>query len=97
MPLLSQAGPDVLLTLRVQPRAARDEVTGRRGEALHVRLSAPPVGGAANASCLAVLADLLAVPRTRLRLVAGPRSRTKTVRIAGATVAGVAARLAPHL
>ena len=97
MPLLRQAGPDVLLTVHVQPRAARDEVTGRRGEALHLRLTAPPVGGAANAACLTLLAQLLAVPKARLRLVAGPRSRTKVIRISEATVAEVAARLTPHL
>ena len=97
MPLLRQAGPDVLLTVHVQPRAARDEVAGRRGEALRLHLAAPPVAGAANAACLTLLADLLAVPKTRLRLVAGPRSRTKVIRIAGMTVAAAAARLAPHL
>jgi uncharacterized protein (TIGR00251 family) len=97
MPLLRQAGPDVLLTVHVQPRAARDEVAGRRGEALHLRLTAPPVGGAANAACLTLLAQLLAVPKARLRLVAGPRSRAKVIRIAEATVAEVAARLTPHL
>ncbi len=97
MPLLRQAGPDVLLTVHVQPRAARDEVAGRRGEALHLRLAAPPVAGAANAACLTLLAHLLAVPKARLRLVAGPRSRTKVIRIAEATVAAVAARLSPHL
>lgn len=97
MPLLTQAGPDVLLAVRVQPRAARDEVAGRRGETLSLRLTAPPVGGAANAACLAFLADLLAVPRRRLRLVAGLQSRTKTIRIADATVARVAARLAPYV
>lgn len=97
MPLLRQAGPDVLLTVHVQPRAPRDEVAGRRGEALRLRLAAPPVAGAANAACLALLADLLTVPKGRLRLVAGPRSRTKVIRIAETTVAAVAARLAPHL
>lgn len=97
MPLLRQAGPDVLLTVHVQPRAARDEIAGRRGEALRLRLAAPPVAGAANAACLTLLADLLTVPKARLRLVAGPRSRTKVIRIAETTVAAVAARLAPHL
>jgi uncharacterized protein YggU (UPF0235/DUF167 family) len=55
------------------------------------------VAGAANAACLTLLADLLTVPKARLRLVAGPHSRTKVIRIAETTVAAVAARLAPHL
>jgi uncharacterized protein (TIGR00251 family) len=97
MPLLRQAGPDVLLTIHVQPRAGRDEVAGRRGEALHLRLVAPPIGGAANAACLTFLADILDLPKARLSLVAGPRSRSKVIRIAEMTVAAVADRLAPHL
>lgn len=97
MPLLRQAGPDVLLTVHVQPRAGRDEVAGRRGEALHLRLVAPPVSGAANAACLTFLADLLDLPKARLSLVVGLRSRSKVIRIAEMTVVVVANRLAPNL
>lgn len=97
MPLLRQAGPDVLLTVRVQPRAGRDQVAGCRGEALHLRLVAPPIGGAANAACLTFLANLLDLPKSRLSLVTGPRSRNKVIRIAEMTVAVVGDRLAPHL
>jgi uncharacterized protein YggU (UPF0235/DUF167 family) len=55
------------------------------------------MGGAANAACLTFLADILDLPKARLSLVAGPRSRSKVIRIAEMTVAAVADRLAPHL
>jgi uncharacterized protein (TIGR00251 family) len=81
------------LTLRVQPRAARDEVAGRHGEAIRVRLAAPPVDGAANEALIRFLADRLALPRAALRLVRGQVGRDKIVDVAGLPPEQVARRL----
>jgi uncharacterized protein (TIGR00251 family) len=71
----------LILALHVQPGAARTEVAGMHGDALKVRLAAPPVDGKANATLLRFLADAFAVPLRRVTLVRGETSRQKTVRI----------------
>ena len=78
-------GPHVTLSLRVQPRASRNAVVGWTGDTLNIRLTAPPVEGAANAACLAFLADLLDLPQSQLEILRGARSRTKVIRISGLT------------
>lgn len=87
----------VRLTLRVQPRAARDRVVGPHGGALKVQVTAPPVDGAANRAVLAVLADWLAVPRRTLRLVQGEAGRDKVVEVAAQDPAALAKRIAALL
>lgn len=72
------------LTIRVQPRASRTELAGLHGDAIRIRLQAPPVDGAANDALIAFLAEYLGVPRRQIRLVAGLSSRTKVVEIEGA-------------
>jgi uncharacterized protein (TIGR00251 family) len=71
----------VRLTIRVQPRAARDEVAGRHGDAVRIRLRARPVDGAANEALVDFLAAELSVARRHVRIVAGAGSRTKIVEI----------------
>ncbi|MGA7979498.1 MAG: DUF167 family protein [Chromatiaceae bacterium] len=72
---------DLILNLRVQPRAKRDEVLGPQGDHLRVRITAPPVEGKANEHLCRLLADILAVPRSQVVLVAGGRGRLKRLRI----------------
>src|SRR5436309_4461264 len=86
-------GPHVTLSLRVQPRASRNAVVGWSGDTLNIRLTAPPVKGAANAACVAFLADLLDLPPSQLTILRGERSRQKVVRITGLTQDEVHARL----
>jgi hypothetical protein len=73
----------VRFAVRVQPRASRSEVAGVHGDALKVRLTAPPVDGAANAALIELLADLLAVSRNAVRIVAGEHARGKVVEVVG--------------
>lgn len=87
------AQPQGTLSVRVQPRASRNEVAGLVGETLKIRLTAPPVEGAANEACLAFLAKLLDLPPSRLAIIQGDRSRTKLIRITGLTKNEVHARL----
>ena len=86
-------GPHVTLSLRVQPRASRNAVVGWTGDTLNIRLTAPPVEGAANSACLALLADLLSLPQSQLEILRGERSRNKVVQITGLTRDEVRARL----
>lgn len=79
----------VRIRVHVQPRASRTEAAGLHGDALKVRLAAPPVDGAANDALVRWIADELGVPRSAVTLTAGASSRAKTVEVAGADVAEV--------
>jgi len=72
---------ELILDLRIQPRAARDEIVGYLGERLKVRLTAPPVDGKANERLIAFLAEVFAVPKRDVVLLSGESSREKRVRI----------------
>lgn len=89
---MTQDGPDVLLELRVQPRASRTELVARDA-ALTLRLTAPPVEGAANLAARRFLAALLDLPPSRITLERGETARAKRLRIHGANAPDVAARL----
>jgi uncharacterized protein len=82
-----------LLRLRVQPRASIERLDGLRDGYVRLRLTAPPVEGAANTACLAFLAKALGISRAQLHLQAGGKSRDKLVHITGLTPAQVAAAL----
>lgn len=83
----------LVLVVRVIPRAGRSGIAGTRRGALLVRLSAPPVDGAANAELIEVLSDTLDVPRRAVTILSGERSRQKRVRVEGVTPADVEARI----
>ncbi|HEX5217292.1 MAG TPA: DUF167 domain-containing protein [Vicinamibacterales bacterium] len=93
---ITQSGDSVLVTVRVIPRANRSQIAGTRNDALLVRLSAPPVDGAANAALIEVLAAALDVPRRDISLIAGERSRTKRVQVRGLTAEDIKQRLTRH-
>ncbi|MCC7328208.1 MAG: YggU family protein [Burkholderiales bacterium] len=75
----------LVLTLHVQPGAACTETSGRHGDALRLRLRAPPVDGRANAELLRFLADAFDVPLRQVALLRGQTSRRKVVRIVAPT------------
>jgi len=87
------APPQATLAVQIQPRASRNAIAGWVGAALKIRLTAPPVEGAANAACLAFLADLLDLPQSQLEILRGNRSRHKVIRITGLTQEKIHARL----
>ena len=68
--------------VHVQPRSSRNQVVGVHGDALKLKLTAPPVENAANAACVAFLADLLDLPKSVISIIAGHTSRRKTLLIA---------------
>lgn len=71
------------LDVKVVPGASRSEIAGWLGDALKVRVAAPPEGGRANAAVEILIAEALGLPRARVRLVAGTSSPRKTVEITG--------------
>lgn len=71
------------LAVHVQPRAARTEVVGMHGDAVKLRLAAPPVDGAANEELIRYLAERIGVPRRAVRVVAGASARRKVVEVDG--------------
>ena len=73
----------VLFSVRVQPRASKDEVAGEMDGALKIRLQAPAVEDRANEALIAFLAQLLKTPKSAVRILSGERSRTKRVEIRG--------------
>ncbi|HSO06131.1 MAG TPA: DUF167 domain-containing protein [Pelomicrobium sp.] len=76
-------GGRLILTLHVQPGARRTEVVGLHGDALKLRLAAPPVEGKANAELIRFLAAALGVAPRAVTLVAGDASRRKRVAVTG--------------
>lgn len=87
---------DVVIDVRVIPRAKRNEFSGERDGAIVVRLAAAPVEGAANDALVAFLADALGLPRRNFRILGGRQSRTKRIAIAGADLARVRAVALPR-
>jgi uncharacterized protein (TIGR00251 family) len=69
------------LRVRVQPRASRSRLAGRIGEAIKLQVQAPPVEGAANAAVVGLLADILGLPRSAIRIAHGVSGRDKLVEI----------------
>ncbi len=81
-----QEGAGITLTLHVQPGAKKTEVAGLHGDALKIRLAAPPVEGKANAALLAYLAEKFGVPMRNVALKQGESSRRKVVSISGSAI-----------
>jgi uncharacterized protein (TIGR00251 family) len=86
-------GLTATLLLHVVPRARVTALAGRHGDALKIRLAAPPVDGAANDELIRFLAERLAVPRSAITIAAGHTSRRKTVKISGIETAAALAAL----
>src|SRR5689334_23879416 len=91
-PAVRAEGDHLILTVRVTPRAARNAIAAEASRLL-VRLTAPPVDGAANDALLALLAERLHLPRRALTIVRGAASREKLVAVRGLSAAECWARL----
>jgi len=93
VPIITSTPEGVVIDIRVIPRASRAGLAGIRGDALLLRLHAPPVEGAANEEVVEILSKALGVPRRAVTIVAGGRSRLKRVRVEGVSAEFVNARL----
>lgn len=89
-----QPTPDgVLLSLKVQPRASKNEVGEIMGNELKIKVTAPPVDSAANVALIRFLAEVLGCSRAAVQLLRGQTSRHKQVLIQGMTFEEVEGKL----
>lgn len=81
------------LAVHVVPRARRTEFAGLHGQALKIRIAAPPTDGAANAELVRYVADRLGVPRRSVDIAAGMAARDKVLAVEGLSAETIRARL----
>ena len=65
----------------IQPRSSQNKICGLQGESLRIRLTSPPVEGAANKSCIKLLAKQLGIALSQITIVGGQKGRKKIIRI----------------
>ena len=92
---ITESGQGITFRIKVQPGAARNEITGQMDGILKLRVSAPPVDGKANAACVRFLAGLLVVRATSIDIKSGASARTKTITVRGITAEYARAHLDP--
>ena len=95
MSWLTDTPAGAVLSLRIVPRASKNAIQGEHGDALKIRLCAPPVDGAANAALIEFLAEACELPRARVQLLSGQTSRNKRVLLSGCSSSAVRAILNP--
>jgi len=83
----------VVLTVRVVPRSSRNQIVGMENGALKIKLTAPPVEGAANAALIEFVAEWLSVRKSAVTIMSGDKARRKVVRVSGVTAEQVKACL----
>lgn len=71
----------LILNLKVQPKASRDELAEEMGDARKLRITAPPVDGKANKHIIALLAKMCKVAKSDVRIVSGELGRSKTITV----------------
>jgi len=84
--------PHCILEVKVSPNAPRSEIIGWLGDALKVKIKAPPVEGRANAALCELLAEKLGLPKRAVAVITGETASRKRVRIAGLDLATVRLR-----
>jgi uncharacterized protein len=82
-------GDAVRFSVRLQPRASKNEIVGLQGISLKVRVSAPPVEGMANDALVELLSKALQISRRNVCIVSGHSSRTKVIEISGVDLESV--------
>jgi len=84
LPAFLRAQPDgVLLSVKVQPRAAKNQISGAQGNELKIHVAAPPVDSAANEALVEFLAKKFGCGRNRIEIIRGHKSRHKTLKLYG--------------
>ncbi|MCP4369220.1 MAG: DUF167 domain-containing protein [Deltaproteobacteria bacterium] len=79
MELVKKSPHGVTFKVFVQPRSSKNMISGIYQDSLKIKLSAPPVEGAANKMCIKYLAKCLKIPKSSLKIISGHTSRTKTI------------------
>jgi len=73
----------VIFRVKVQPGAAKNEIVGVQGDALKIRINAPPVKGKANGALIDFLAEKLEVKKSEVEIISGHTSRIKKIKVLG--------------
>jgi uncharacterized protein len=84
-PIARDTKDGTVLTVHAQPKASRTECVGRHGDALKIRVAAPPVKGAANEELIRFIAKALTLPLSAVHIEAGTTGRQKLIKIRGVT------------
>jgi len=92
-----QDSVNMRLDVYLQPRASKTELAGMHGGSLKIRVAAPPVEGAANHALIEFIAQRLAIPKSRVRLISGRSSRRKSLEIDGLDAEQVSSALRAHI
>ncbi|HEY3297778.1 MAG TPA: DUF167 domain-containing protein [Armatimonadota bacterium] len=92
-PLTSEKMTRTLINVRVNPRSSRNQVTGWQDDTVSIKLTAPPVEGAANKAAAEFLAEKLSLKKSQVNLVSGPASREKVFEIDGLSIDEIRQRL----
>jgi len=91
---LKETAGGTLLSVKLQPRAAKNEIGAPLGDELKIKVTAPPVDAAANQALIELLAEMLGCSRGKVELIRGQTSRHKTILLHGFTAAIVSQKLA---
>ncbi len=94
---ISSAEGGAAFPVRVVPRASKNEISGRHGDAVKIRITASPVEGAANDALVGLLAETLGIRKNQIEILSGHVSRDKIVCVIGLTPQDVEERLAQYL
>ncbi len=95
MSWITQSRDGVVVSVHASPKAARNEVQGLHGDALKVRLHAPPVDGKANDTLIRFVADRLRIPARNVTILSGETNRRKRLLIRGIVVESARQGLLP--
>jgi uncharacterized protein (TIGR00251 family) len=90
---LRETSDGTLLSVKLQPRASKNEIGAPLGDELKIKVTAPPVDAAANQALVELLAEKLGCPRGHVELIRGHTSRHKTIRLHGFKLADILAKL----
>jgi uncharacterized protein (TIGR00251 family) len=93
MPWISDSSEGSIITIHAAPRATRNQIQGIHGDALKIRLHAPPVDGKANKELLSFLAKALGIPKGQLELLHGDTCRHKRILVRNLTAQTARIRL----
>jgi uncharacterized protein (TIGR00251 family) len=79
VPFIQENKNSIVLNVFIQPRSSKNMIAGQHGDALKIKLTAPPVGGAANKMCIQYLSKWLDISKSSIEIISGQASRTKRV------------------
>ncbi|MDC0325700.1 DUF167 family protein, partial [bacterium] len=74
-PCMREAPSGIILHVKIQSRASRDEIVGLHGKELKIRIAAPPVDSAANASLMKLLSKTMSIPKSKITVIKGQTAR----------------------